>query len=100
MGGEKMLASAVQSCGLIPTTNDDPNSRSSRVDRKHRSAAHDPTKDQHPVDLQHHTRRAGHSVQAVRNILEEREIRERIHPIVGFENTCAGVFSEFAAESL
>lgn len=40
-------------------------------------------------------------VQAIRDILEEREIRERIHPIVGFDELAPRVnFSEFAAESL
>jgi MscS family membrane protein len=41
------------------------------------------------------------AVQAVRNILEEKEIRERIHPIVGFEEFSPKVFfSDFAPESL
>jgi small-conductance mechanosensitive channel len=41
------------------------------------------------------------AVQAIRDILEERDIRERIHPIVGFEEFLPRVFfSEFAAESL
>ena len=41
------------------------------------------------------------AVDAVRNILEEKEIRERIHPIIGFEEYSPKVFfSEFAAESL
>jgi potassium-dependent mechanosensitive channel len=40
-------------------------------------------------------------VQAIRDILEEREIRERIHPIVGFEEISPQVhFSDFATESL
>jgi MscS family membrane protein len=40
-------------------------------------------------------------VQAIRDILEERGIRERIHPIVGFEELSPRVhFSEFANESL
>ncbi len=40
-------------------------------------------------------------VQAIRDILEERQIRERIHPIVGFEELSPRVhFSDFAAESL
>ena len=40
-------------------------------------------------------------VQAIRDILEEKEIRERIHPIVGFEEISPRVyFSDFAAESL
>lgn len=40
-------------------------------------------------------------VQAIRDILEERDIRERIHPIVGFDELAPRVnFSEFAAESL
>ena len=40
-------------------------------------------------------------VQAIRDILEERDIRERIHPIVGFEELSPRVhFSDFAAESL
>jgi potassium-dependent mechanosensitive channel len=40
-------------------------------------------------------------VQAIRDILEQKEIRERIHPIVGFEECSPRVFfSEFAAESL
>lgn len=40
-------------------------------------------------------------VQAIRDILEERDIRERIHPIVGFEELSPQVhFSEFATESL
>jgi small-conductance mechanosensitive channel len=40
-------------------------------------------------------------VQAIRGILEEREVRERIHPIVGFDELVPRVnFSEFAAESL
>ncbi len=43
----------------------------------------------------------GVAVQAVRNILEEKEIRERIHPIIGFEEFRPRVhFSEFGAESL
>src|SRR5438874_5717248 len=41
------------------------------------------------------------TVQAIRDILEEKDIRERIHPIVGFEEFRPRVFfSEFAAESL
>ena len=41
------------------------------------------------------------AVQTIRNILEEKEIRERIHPIVGFEEHLPRVyFSDFAAESL
>jgi potassium efflux system protein len=41
------------------------------------------------------------AVDAVRNILEEKEIRERIHPIIGFEEFSPKVFfSEFGAESL
>ena len=41
------------------------------------------------------------AVQAIRSILEEKEIRERIHPIVGFEEFLPRVFfSEFATESL
>jgi MscS family membrane protein len=41
------------------------------------------------------------AVQVLRDILEEPEIRERIHPIVGFEEYLPRVFfSEFAAESL
>jgi small-conductance mechanosensitive channel len=41
------------------------------------------------------------AVRAIRDILEERDIRERIHPIVGFEEFLPRVFfSEFAAESL
>ena len=41
------------------------------------------------------------AVQAIRDILEEKEIRERIHPIVGFEEFPPRVhFSDFAAESL
>ena len=40
-------------------------------------------------------------MQAIRDILEERDIRERIHPIVGFEEFSPRVhFSDFAAESL
>lgn len=40
-------------------------------------------------------------VQAIRDILDERDIRERIHPIIGFEELRPKVhFSEFAAESL
>jgi small-conductance mechanosensitive channel len=45
--------------------------------------------------------RLAEGVQAIRDILEEREIRERIHPIVGFEELSPRVhFSDFAAESL
>ena len=45
--------------------------------------------------------RLAEGVQALRDILEEREIRERIHPIVGFEELSPRVhFSDFAAESL
>jgi potassium efflux system protein len=41
------------------------------------------------------------AVGAVRAILEEKEIRERIHPIIGFEEFSPKVFfSDFAAESL
>jgi small-conductance mechanosensitive channel len=41
------------------------------------------------------------AVDSVRNILEEKEIRERIHPIIGFEEFSPKVFfSDFAAESL
>jgi MscS family membrane protein len=41
------------------------------------------------------------AVQAVRSILEEKEIRERIHPIIGFEEFSPKVFfSDFAAENL
>jgi small-conductance mechanosensitive channel len=41
------------------------------------------------------------AVQAIRDILEEKEIRERIHPIVGFEEFPPQVhFTEFLAESL
>jgi len=40
-------------------------------------------------------------VQAIRDILDERGIRERIHPIVGFEEIAPQVyFSDFATESL
>jgi small-conductance mechanosensitive channel len=40
-------------------------------------------------------------VQAIRDILEEKDIRERIHPIVGFEEFSPRVhFCDFAAESL
>lgn len=40
-------------------------------------------------------------VQAIRDILDERDIRERIHPIVGFEEMRPRVhFTDFAAESL
>lgn len=40
-------------------------------------------------------------VQALRDILEEKEIRERIHPIVGFEEFLPRVFfHDFAVESL
>ena len=43
----------------------------------------------------------GAAVQAIRDVLEEREIRERIHPIIGFEEYLPRVFfSEFASESL
>jgi small-conductance mechanosensitive channel len=43
----------------------------------------------------------GVAVQAIRDILEERDIRERIHPIVGFEEFSPRVhFHEFATESL
>jgi MscS family membrane protein len=42
-----------------------------------------------------------HAVQAIRDILEERDIRERIHPIVGFEEFSPRVFfTDFATESL
>ena len=45
--------------------------------------------------------RLAEGVQAIRDILEEREIRERIHPIVGFEELSPRVhFSDFSAESL
>ncbi len=41
------------------------------------------------------------AVEAIRNILEEKDIRERIHPIIGFEEHPPKVFfSEFATESL
>lgn len=41
------------------------------------------------------------AVEAVRNVLEEKDIRERIHPIIGFEEHPPKVFfSDFAAESL
>jgi small-conductance mechanosensitive channel len=41
------------------------------------------------------------AVQAVRDILEEKEIRERIHPIVGFEEFPPRVyFTDYNAESL
>lgn len=41
------------------------------------------------------------AVDAVRDILEEKEIRERIHPIIGFEEYSPKVFfSDFATESL
>lgn len=41
------------------------------------------------------------AVQAVRDILEEKDIRELIHPIIGFEEYPPRVyFSDFAAESL
>jgi MscS family membrane protein len=41
------------------------------------------------------------AVQAIREILEEKEIRERIHPIVGFEEFAPRVhFTDFAVESL
>ncbi|HEX5470651.1 MAG TPA: mechanosensitive ion channel domain-containing protein [Lacipirellulaceae bacterium] len=41
------------------------------------------------------------AVRTVRDILDEREIRERIHPIIGFEEFLPRVyFSEFAPESL
>jgi small-conductance mechanosensitive channel len=40
-------------------------------------------------------------VQAIRDILEEKDIRERIHPIVGFEELSPRVhFSDFGVESL
>jgi MscS family membrane protein len=41
------------------------------------------------------------AVQAIRDILEEKEIRERIHPIVGFDEMPPKVyFSDFSADSL
>ncbi len=41
------------------------------------------------------------AVQAIRDILEEKEIRERIHPIVGFEEFPPRVhFTDYLAESL
>jgi small-conductance mechanosensitive channel len=41
------------------------------------------------------------AVQAIRDVLEEKEIRERIHPIVGFEELPPRVhFTEFNVESL
>ncbi len=41
------------------------------------------------------------AVQAIRDILEEKDIRERIHPIVGFEEFPPRVFfNDFKAESL
>jgi MscS family membrane protein len=41
------------------------------------------------------------AVQAIRDILEEKEIRERIHPIVGFEEYLPRVFfTDFNTESL
>jgi MscS family membrane protein len=41
------------------------------------------------------------AVQAVRDILSEKDIRERIHPIVGFEELAPRVyFSEFRPDSL
>lgn len=41
------------------------------------------------------------AIQTICNILEEREIRERIHPIIGFEEYRPRVyFSEFGTESL
>jgi len=41
------------------------------------------------------------AVQAIRDILEEKDIRERIHPIVGFEELTPRVFfNDFNAESL
>jgi small-conductance mechanosensitive channel len=41
------------------------------------------------------------AVQAIRDVLEEKEIRERIHPIVGFEEFPPRVhFTDFATESL
>jgi potassium-dependent mechanosensitive channel len=41
------------------------------------------------------------AVQSIREILEEKEIRERIHPIVGFEEFTPRVFfTDFNAESL
>jgi small-conductance mechanosensitive channel len=50
-------------------------------------------------NLSHET--LSEAVQAIRDILEEREIRERIHPIIGFEEYGPRVyFSEFATESL
>ncbi len=45
--------------------------------------------------------RLAEGVQAIRDILDERGIREPIHPIVGFEELSPRVhFSDFAAESL
>jgi potassium-dependent mechanosensitive channel len=41
------------------------------------------------------------AVDAIRDILEEKDIRERIHPIIGFEEHSPKVFfTDFAAESL
>jgi MscS family membrane protein len=41
------------------------------------------------------------AVQAIRDILEEKDIREKIHPIVGFEELPPRVhFNEFKADSL
>ncbi len=41
------------------------------------------------------------AVQAIRDLLEEKEIRERIHPIVGFEEFPPRVyFNDYNAESL
>ena len=41
------------------------------------------------------------AVQAIRDILEEKDIRERIHPIVGFEEFPPRVhFNDFSADSL
>ena len=41
------------------------------------------------------------AVQAIRDILEEKEIRERIHPIIGFEELSPRVFfNDYNAESL
>jgi small-conductance mechanosensitive channel len=45
--------------------------------------------------------RLAEGVQAIRDVLDERGIREPIHPIVGFEELSPRVhFSDFAAESL
>jgi small-conductance mechanosensitive channel len=55
------------------------------------------------ISLTYNTSREmiGVAVQAIRNVLEEREIRERIHPIVGFEEFSPRVhFTDFATESL